>query len=159
MWIRDGKISDPRWKKVGSEIRDKHLGSATLHLWDLNFYCSALTHPAQSPTPRQLGIRRASLSVNSVIKTVTPSRVKYGVGSPKMFIWAPCPQLYTLAETPHPPPPPAHLGSYVYEGDISQYTRRYLFVTPCTPCSADTEPTPLSKSQHSAIKIITLSFI
>ncbi len=33
------------------------------------------------------------------------SKVKYGVGSPK-FIWAPCVQLYSLAETPPPPPPP-----------------------------------------------------
>jgi hypothetical protein len=28
--IRDGKKSDPGWKKVGSGIRDKHPGSATL---------------------------------------------------------------------------------------------------------------------------------
>ncbi len=27
--IRDGKKSDPGWKKVGSGIRDKHTGSAT----------------------------------------------------------------------------------------------------------------------------------
>jgi hypothetical protein len=30
MWIRDGKNSDPGWKKVGSGIWDKNLGSATL---------------------------------------------------------------------------------------------------------------------------------
>jgi hypothetical protein len=28
--IRDGKNSDPVWKKFGSGIRDKHPGSATL---------------------------------------------------------------------------------------------------------------------------------
>jgi hypothetical protein len=28
--IRDGKISDPVWKKFGSRIQDKHPGSATL---------------------------------------------------------------------------------------------------------------------------------
>jgi hypothetical protein len=28
--IRDGDSSDPGWKKVGSGIRDKHPGSATL---------------------------------------------------------------------------------------------------------------------------------
>jgi hypothetical protein len=28
---------------------------------------------------------------------------KYGIRSPK-FIWAPCAQLYSLAETPQPPP-------------------------------------------------------
>jgi hypothetical protein len=36
MRIRDGKNSDPRWKKFGSgmekiRIRDKHPGSATLN--------------------------------------------------------------------------------------------------------------------------------
>ncbi len=31
-------------------------------------------------------------------------QVKYGVRSPK-FIWAPCAQLYSLAEAPQPPPP------------------------------------------------------
>jgi hypothetical protein len=30
MRIRDGKNSDPGWKKFGSGIRDKHPGSATL---------------------------------------------------------------------------------------------------------------------------------
>jgi hypothetical protein len=30
MWIQDGKKSDPGWKKVGSRIRNKHHGSATL---------------------------------------------------------------------------------------------------------------------------------
>jgi hypothetical protein len=30
MRIRDGDSSDPGWKKVGSGIRDKHPGSATL---------------------------------------------------------------------------------------------------------------------------------
>jgi hypothetical protein len=30
MQIRDGKDSDPGWKKLGSGIRDKHPGSATL---------------------------------------------------------------------------------------------------------------------------------
>jgi hypothetical protein len=30
MRIRDGNNSDPGWKKVGSGIRDKHPGSATL---------------------------------------------------------------------------------------------------------------------------------
>ncbi len=28
--VRDGESSDPGWKKFGSEIRDKHPGSATL---------------------------------------------------------------------------------------------------------------------------------
>jgi hypothetical protein len=32
MRIRDGDSSDPGWKKVGSGIRDKHPGSATLVL-------------------------------------------------------------------------------------------------------------------------------
>ena len=32
MRIRDGDSSDPGWKKVGSGIRDKHSGSATLVL-------------------------------------------------------------------------------------------------------------------------------
>jgi hypothetical protein len=40
--------------------------------------------------------------------------------SPK-FIWAPCAELYSLADTPQPPgcpPPPPHLGSY--KGAIGQ---------------------------------------
>jgi hypothetical protein len=32
MWIRDGKNSDPGWKKVGSGIRKKYPRSATLLL-------------------------------------------------------------------------------------------------------------------------------
>jgi hypothetical protein len=35
--IRDGDSSDPGWKKVGSGIRDKHPGSATLHFTHNNF--------------------------------------------------------------------------------------------------------------------------
>ncbi len=38
-------------------------------------------------------------------------RVKFGVRSSK-FIWAPCAQLYSLANTPQLPPHPRHLGSY-----------------------------------------------
>jgi hypothetical protein len=34
MRIRDGDSSDPGWKKVGSGIRDKHPGSATL-IWGI----------------------------------------------------------------------------------------------------------------------------
>ncbi len=34
MPIRDGDSSDPGWKKVGSGIRDKHPGSATLLIVD-----------------------------------------------------------------------------------------------------------------------------
>jgi hypothetical protein len=52
--------------------------------------------------------------------------VKYGVRSPK-FIWAPCAQLYSLAETPQPPP--LHLGAPLVSQD-----RRHLFVTQ-TPVS------------------------
>jgi hypothetical protein len=46
-----------------------------------------------------------------------------------LFMWAPCAQLYSLAETPHPPPP--HLGSYTRASLVSE-DRRLLFVTPCT---------------------------
>jgi len=44
------------------------------------------------------------------------SKVKYGVLSPK-FIWAPCAQLYSLAENPQASPPPFGL---IYEGAIGQ---------------------------------------
>ncbi len=55
-------------------------------------------------------------------------QVKYGVRSPK-FIWAPCAQLYSLAETPQPPPPfLPHLGSYTRALLVSQ-DRRHLYVT------------------------------
>ncbi len=37
--------------------------------------------------------------------------VKYGVGSPK-FIWAPCAQLYSLAETPQSPPHLVAIGQW-----------------------------------------------
>ncbi len=51
------------------------------------------------------------------------------VRSPK-FIWAPCAQLYSLAETPSPHPP-AFLGSYTSAllVMVSQ-DRRNIFVTP-----------------------------
>ncbi len=53
--------------------------------------------------------------------------VKYEVRSPK-FIWAQCAQLYSLAETPQPLPPP-HWSSYTRALLVSQ-DRRNLFVTP-----------------------------
>ncbi len=59
----------------------------------------------RNPPPRHLGTALG----------VTP-QVKYGVRSPKFF-WAPCAQLYSLAETPHPPPPAFVL---IYEGAIGQ---------------------------------------
>ncbi len=43
---------------------------------------------------------------------------KYGVRSPK-FIWAPCAQLYSLAETTQPPPPPS-----IYEGAIGYWSAK-----------------------------------
>ncbi len=55
-------------------------------------------------------------------------KVKYGVRSPK-FIWAPCAQLYSLAETPHPPLPP-HLGSYT-RLLLGSQDRRHFFGKPC----------------------------
>jgi hypothetical protein len=58
-------------------------------------------------------------------------QVKYEVRSLK-FIWAPCVQLYSLAETLQPSPPP-HLGSHTCALRISQ-DRRHLFVTPCIRC-------------------------
>ena len=42
-------------------------------------------------------------------------RVNNGVRSPK-FVWTPCAQLYSLAETPHPPP----AFGLIYEGAIGQ---------------------------------------
>ncbi len=56
------------------------------------------------------------------------SLVKYRARSPR-FIWASCPQLYSLAETPHPLSPPSHLGSYTRALLVS-LDRRHLFVTP-----------------------------
>jgi hypothetical protein len=46
------------------------------------------------------------------------------------LFWAPCAQLYSLAETPQPRPPPIplHLGSYMRALLVSQ-DRRNLFVT------------------------------
>jgi hypothetical protein len=55
-------------------------------------------------------------------------QVKYGVRSPN-FIWAPCAQMYSLAETPQPSPLPPHLGSYTRAQLVSN-DRRHLFVTP-----------------------------
>ncbi len=70
-----------------------------------------------------------SISANFCKNSKRNSQVKYGVRSPK-FIWAPCAQLYSLAETPQPPPTPAF--GLIYEGASSppRY-RRHLFVTPC----------------------------
>jgi hypothetical protein len=56
--------------------------------------------------------------------------VKYGVRSTKL-IWAPCVQLYSLAETPQQPPAhpiPLHFGTYSRVLLVSQ-ERRHLFVT------------------------------
>ncbi len=46
-------------------------------------------------------------------------QVKYEVRSPK-FIWAPCAQLYTLAEIPNPPPPFSPAFGLINEGAIGQ---------------------------------------
>jgi hypothetical protein len=40
------------------------------------------------------------------------SYFKYGVRSPK-FIWAPCAQLYSLAETPQSPHPPPRIWAHI----------------------------------------------
>jgi hypothetical protein len=53
--------------------------------------------------------------------------VNYGVRSLK-YIWAPCAQLYSLAESPQTQPLPPHLGSYTRPLLISQ-DRRHLFAT------------------------------
>jgi hypothetical protein len=39
-----------------------------------------------------------------ILLNIYPIGYKYGVKSPK-YIWAPCVQLYSLAETPKLPPP------------------------------------------------------
>jgi hypothetical protein len=52
---------------------------------------------------------------------------QYGVRSPKC-IWAPCTQLYSLVETPHPPRSWAHIrGRYCL---LVSQDRRHLFVSP-----------------------------
>jgi hypothetical protein len=70
--------------------------------------------------------------------------VKYGVRF-QNFIWAPVHvKLYSLAETPQPPPPP-HLGSYTRALFVSQ-DRRHLFVTLCTYIPPFYLPSALSLS-------------
>ncbi len=44
---------------------------------------------------------------------------------PQSFIWAPCAQLYSIAETPSLP----HLGTYT-RALLASQDRRHLFVTP-----------------------------
>ncbi len=44
-------------------------------------------------------------SQNDTVNSQVIPQVKYGVRSPK-FVWAPCAQQYSLAETPQPLPPP-----------------------------------------------------
>jgi hypothetical protein len=47
-------------------------------------------------------------------------KLKYGVRSPN-FNWALCAQLYSLTETPKPPPPhPPPAFGLIYEGGIGQ---------------------------------------
>jgi hypothetical protein len=67
-----------------------------------------------------------------VRKTTTFTTVaRYG--SPK-FIWAPCAQLYSLAETPQQAPPsPALELMYSTRALMVSQDRRHLFVTPCLP--------------------------
>ncbi len=60
-------------------------------------------------------------------KTLKRLSHRYGVRSPK-FIWAPCAQLYSLAETPQTPHTP-HLGSWTRALLVNQ-DRRHLFLTP-----------------------------
>ncbi len=56
--------------------------------------------------------------------------IKYGVRSPK-FLWAPCAQLYSLAETPQPSSSFAHIRGR-YWSMVSQ-DRRHLFVNTPPP--------------------------
>ncbi len=66
-------------------------------------------------------------------------RLIYRVRSPK-YIFAPCVQLYSLAETPQPPAlPPLPLGSYTRALLVSQ-DRQRLFVTQWPP-GADKQST------------------
>jgi hypothetical protein len=56
---------------------------------------------------------------------------KYGVRSPK-FIWAPCAQLYSLAETMQPPPPPrilAHIRGRYWSAKTDDTSLRPLWCT------------------------------
>ncbi len=77
----------------------------------------------------KIGESDSFVSLNIVdIVHCTPC-VKYGVRSPR-FSWAACAQLYSLAETPQHPPPPAILGSNTRALTVNQ-DRRHLFVTPC----------------------------
>ncbi len=61
---------------------------------------------------------------------VSRPQVKYGVRS-QMFTWAPCVQLYSLAETPATTPLPPNLSPYTRSLLVSQ-DGRHLYVTPCT---------------------------
>ncbi len=66
------------------------------------------------PVSNTLRMRRICVRLEVDFPVLTNS-IQYGVGSPK-FIWAPCVQLYSLAETPQLPPSPriwAHIrGRY-----------------------------------------------
>jgi hypothetical protein len=74
-------------------------------------------------------------------------KVKYGVRYPK-FIWDPCAQLYSLAETPQFPPS-SHIWAHNTKGLLVSQDRRHLFVTPCI--DPLTLPFPFFHTQHATL--------
>jgi hypothetical protein len=72
-----------------------------------------------------------------------------------MFIWAPCAQLYTLAETPSPP----HMGSYTRElfwsakiDDISLETHEVGFTSAQFVMSMVADPAHFGPGPDSALE-------
>ena len=65
-------------------------------------------------------------TIQSIFNEKYEVQVKYGVKSPK-FVWDPCAQLNSLAETPQPPPPPT---PRVWGQLLVSQDRRHLFVIP-----------------------------
>ncbi len=82
-------------------------------------------------------------------------KVKYGVWSPK-FIWA---SVYSCShwQIPRNPPSPPHLGSNTRALLVSQ-DRRHLFVTPCLPASAISQPIGSNDDKKCLVLPVTLSF-
>ncbi len=91
---------------------------------------SSLCGPSVSPLPHSfMFIIQIFYAIICLLGIgVQSPKFKYGVKSPK-FIWAPCAQLYSLAETHTAPPFPLHLGLYTWALLVSQH-RPHLFVTP-----------------------------
>ncbi len=91
------------------------------------FFSSRQKSSAAFAISRDVCLMKSTQSTKHVPICQEP-KIKYGVRSPKI-IWAPCTQLYSLAETPQPLPSTPRIWAHTRALLVRQ-DRRYLFLTP-----------------------------